>query len=116
MVFTGFTVAGGLKGQVRFDRRQKQRREVYKEEPLHEILPVLFRLRFVLYLILAFSAGCLVIGLFFSRQGSDRIRALDTRYATELSGTAETIGQLTAELGRERGINRKPVSSWTMSR
>jgi hypothetical protein len=74
---------------------------------LHEIFPVLFRFRFVLYLILAFAAGCLAAGLFFSRQRSVGIRELDTRYAGELSGAAETIGRLTEELGRERGINRE---------
>jgi hypothetical protein len=61
----------------------------------------------VVYLVIAFSAGCLVTGLFFHRQGSGRIRELDTRYAGELRGAAETIGRLTEELGRERGINRE---------
>ncbi|MDR0668549.1 MAG: hypothetical protein LBF95_00570 [Treponema sp.] len=73
---------------------------------MHEIFAVLFRFRFVLYLVVAFAAGCLLSGLFFHWQGSLGIRALDTRYNQELRGAAETIGRLTEELGRERGINR----------
>jgi hypothetical protein len=61
----------------------------------------------VVYLVIAFAAGCLAAGLFFHRQGSGRIRALDTRYAGELRGADETIGRLTEELGRERGINQE---------
>jgi hypothetical protein len=49
----------------------------------------------------------MVTGLFFHRQGSDRIRALDTRYAGELRGAAQTIGRLTEELDRERSINQE---------
>ncbi|MDR0623982.1 MAG: hypothetical protein LBG10_06075 [Treponema sp.] len=74
---------------------------------MHEIITAIFRRRrFVLYLVLAFAAGCLLSGLFFAQRGSLDIRALDSRYAGELRGAAETIGRLTEELGRERGINQ----------
>jgi hypothetical protein len=74
---------------------------------LHEIIAVLFRHRLVLYLLLAFAAGCLVSGLFFHWRGSVGIGELDTRYAGELRGATETIGRLTEELGRERSLNRE---------
>jgi hypothetical protein len=45
----------------------------------------------VLYLILAFAAGCLFTGLYFSRQGSGRIRELDTRYAGEFPSEAAQL-------------------------
>jgi hypothetical protein len=78
-----------------------------KGKILHEIISVFYHRRFVLYLLLAFAAGCLLSGLFFSRQGSLGIRELDTKYAGELRGAAETIGRLTEALGLERGINRE---------
>jgi hypothetical protein len=64
----------------------------------------------MLYLILAFLAGALLSGLFFYREGSVGIRELDTKYAGELRGATETIGRLTEELGRERGINREQIT------
>jgi hypothetical protein len=73
---------------------------------VYEIIKTVFRHRFVLCL-LAFAAGCLAAGLFFHWRGSVRIGELDTKYAGELRGAAETIGQLTAELGRERGITQE---------
>jgi hypothetical protein len=79
----------------------------YKEETLHEIVKTLFHRPFVLYLLLAFAAGCLLSGLFFHRQGSLGIRALDSRYTQELRSAAATLGGLTEELDRERGINRE---------
>jgi hypothetical protein len=74
---------------------------------LHEILTALSRLRYPFFLLLAFAAGCLLAGLFLTGQGSDRIRKLDSRYAEELGGAAAAIGRLTADLERERGINRE---------
>jgi hypothetical protein len=68
---------------------------------LHEIITSLLRHRFILYLVLAFLAGCILSGLFFYRKGSVEIRELDTKYAGELRGATETIGRLTEELGRE---------------
>jgi hypothetical protein len=64
---------------------------------LHE--KTLRPLRLALYLLTAFASGCLLTGLFLSRQGSLRIRELDSRYAGELRSAAETIGRLTEELG-----------------
>jgi hypothetical protein len=78
---------------------------IKKENPLNEVRP--FRFSLIVYLIIAFSAGAVLAGLFFYRQGSLRIRELDTRYAGELRSANETIGRLTEELGRERGINQE---------
>jgi hypothetical protein len=78
-----------------------------KEKTLHEITASPFRRHFVFFLVLAFLAGCIFSGLFFYRQGSVGIRELDTKYAGELGRATETIGRLTEELGRERGINRE---------
>jgi hypothetical protein len=74
---------------------------------VYEIIRILFRHLFVLCLALAFAAGCLAAGLFFHWWGSVHIGELDTKYAGEQRRAAETIGKLTAELGRERGINRE---------
>jgi hypothetical protein len=79
--------------------------DLSRRNPLHEIVTFLLRHRFVLYLVLAFLAGCILSGLYFHRKGSVGIRELDNRYAGELRGATETIGRLTEELGRERGIN-----------
>jgi succinate dehydrogenase/fumarate reductase flavoprotein subunit len=65
------------------------------------------RLRLILYLLLAFLAGCILTGLFFNRQRFANIGRLDKRYANEHARTAETIGRLEEELGRERDINRQ---------
>ncbi|WP_461255271.1 hypothetical protein [Treponema sp. R80B11-R83G3] len=65
------------------------------------------RLRPILYLLLAFLAGCLCAGLFFNRQRFANIGILDKRYANQHARAAETIGKLETELERERGINRK---------
>jgi hypothetical protein len=73
---------------------------------LYEIT-LLYRGRSILYLLLAFAAGCVAAGLFFHQRGSDRIGELDTRYSGELRGAAETIGRLEKELGRERSLNRE---------
>jgi len=71
---------------------------------LHEIF---YRLRPLLFLLLAFAAGCVFTGLFLNRQGSATIGRLDQRYAKEHGRATETIGRLTAELERERRINRE---------
>jgi len=61
----------------------------------------------VLYLLLAFLAGCLCAGLFFNRQRFTNIGELDKRYANEHARATETIGRLEEELGRERELNRQ---------
>jgi hypothetical protein len=61
----------------------------------------------VVYLVLAFAAGAVLAGLFFYPGGSLGTGELDTKYAGELRGAAETIGRLTEELDQERGINRE---------
>ena len=65
------------------------------------------RFRPILYLLLAFLAGCLCTGLFFNRQRFANIGILDKRYANQHARAAETIGRLEEELGRERDINRQ---------
>ena len=64
-------------------------------------------LRLLLYLFLAFSAGCLVAGLLLNRQRSPTVGELDSRYALEYARAAETIGRLEAELERERELTRE---------
>jgi hypothetical protein len=61
--------------------------------------------RILLYLVLAFLAGCLLTGLLFFGQRSAAIGALDRRYAEQYGRAAETIGRLEGELERERGLN-----------
>jgi len=65
------------------------------------------RFRPILYLLLAFLAGCLCTGLFFNRQRFANIGRLDKRYSDQHARAAETIGRLEEELGRERELNRQ---------
>jgi len=65
------------------------------------------RRRYLLYLLLAFLAGCLCTGLFFNRQRFANIGKLDKRYSNQHARAAETIGRLEEELGRERELNRQ---------
>jgi hypothetical protein len=65
------------------------------------------RIRILLFLFLAFFAGALAAGFYFYRQGPRSIGELDRRYAEEHGRAAETIGRLTAELERERELNRE---------
>jgi len=65
------------------------------------------RLRPIMYLLLAFLAGYLCAGLFFNRQRFANIGILDKRYSNQHAKTAETIGKLEEELGRERELNRQ---------
>ena len=62
-------------------------------------------LRPLLFLLLAFFAGCLVTGLFFNRQRFVGVGELDSRYDSQHRRAAEIIGQLETELERERRIN-----------
>jgi len=75
---------------------------------LHEIFRRLKPyIRSLLFLLLAFSAGCVLSGLFINRQRSADIGELDRRYNLQHGRAAEIIGQLEGELERERDINRK---------
>ena len=65
------------------------------------------RLRPIMYLLLAFLAGCLLTGLFLNRQRFTNIGRLDKRYSDQHSRATETIGRLEEELGRERELNRQ---------
>ena len=62
-------------------------------------------LRPLLFLLLAFLAGCLAAGLFFNRQRFVSSGELDQRYDFQHRRAAEIIGQLETELERERRIN-----------
>ena len=64
-------------------------------------------IRSLLFLLLAFSAGCVLSGLFINRQRSADIGELDRRYNLQHGRAAEIIGQLEGELERERDINHK---------
>ncbi|WP_461257817.1 hypothetical protein [Treponema sp. R80B11-R83G3] len=70
-------------------------------------LKIFRRFRPILYLLLAFLAGCLCAGLFFNRQRFANTGILDKRYANQHARAAETIGRLEEELERERGINKQ---------
>ena len=64
-------------------------------------------LRVLLFLFLAFAAGCVAAGFFFNRQRPPTTGELDTQYAFEYGRATETIGRLEEELGRERELNRQ---------
>jgi len=72
-----------------------------------KILTMLRRRRYLLYLLLAFLAGCLCAGLFFNRQRFANIGKLDKRYSNQYARAGETIGRLEEELERERELNRQ---------
>jgi len=73
---------------------------------LHELFNNLkTRLRLLLFLLLAFLAGCLFTGLFLNRHRFADIRELDKRYNLEHTSATEVIRRLEGELERERRIN-----------
>jgi hypothetical protein len=74
---------------------------------LNEIFAAIRRPGFMLCLLFAFCAGAVLSGIFFHRQGPRSIGELDRRYAVEHGRAAEIIGRLTAELERERELNRE---------
>ena len=74
---------------------------------LRKILAALNRRHFVVFLLLAFLAGCLVTGLFFNRNRFTSIGELDQRYNSQYTRATEIIGRLEDELGRERELNRQ---------
>jgi len=63
--------------------------------------------RVLLFILLAFLAGCFLTGFLIFGQRSFAIGKLDQRYNKQYAGAAEIIGQLEGELERERDINRK---------
>jgi len=65
------------------------------------------RLRPLLFLLLAFLAGCLCTGLFLNRYRFAGIGKLNKRYDREHAGAAETVRRLEEQLERERDINRQ---------
>jgi hypothetical protein len=71
------------------------------------VLRAMHRRRYVLFVILAFIAGCLLTGFFFSRRRFAGIGELDQRYYSQYGRAAETVGRLEEELGRERELNRR---------
>ena len=60
-----------------------------------------------LFLLVAFFAGCLVSGLYFSRHRFADLGELNQRYYSEHRGATETVRRLEGELERERRINRR---------
>jgi len=76
---------------------------------IQKILAVINRKRYVLFLVLAFAAGCLCAGIFFygAGQRSYTVGELDQRYNSQHDGAASLIGRLEEELGLERELNRQ---------
>ena len=74
---------------------------------IQKILAIINRRRYVLFLVLAFAAGCLCAGIFFIGQRSYTTRELDQRYYNQHDGATDIIGRLEEELGRERELNRQ---------
>jgi hypothetical protein len=62
---------------------------------------------FMLYIILAFLAGCLVTGLFFFGHRFASSGRLDKRYTDQHARAGEIITRLENELGQERELNRQ---------
>jgi hypothetical protein len=82
--------------------------EKKKRQEIFDIMQgILYRRRYLLFLILAFLAGCLFTGLFFNRFRFTGAGELDKRYYSQYGRAAETIGRLETELGRERELNRQ---------
>jgi len=70
----------------------------------HYIKP---KFRVLLFVMLAFFAGCFLTGLLIFGDRSYAVGKLDQRYNNQYAGAAETIGRLEGELVRERTINRQ---------
>jgi hypothetical protein len=86
---------------------EKKKRQEILDAIQSTIQHVFYRRRYLLFLILAFLAGCLFTGLFFNRYRFTGAGELDKRYYSQYGRAAETIGRLEAELGRERELNRQ---------
>jgi len=84
---------------------------LHETKSLQKIFTAMYRTmcrrRYVLFLILAFCAGCFAAGLLIFGQRSGISGNLDLRYARQHGRAAEIIGQLENELERERDINRQ---------
>ena len=74
---------------------------------LQKIFAVIYRRRIILYLLIAFTAGCSISGFFFSGQGSPNTGSSDRRYAHKYRRATEIIGKLETELKRERILNNE---------
>ena len=75
---------------------------------MHEIFKfVKQNFHVLLFVLLAFLAGCFLTGFLIFGQRSDAIGKLDQRYYKQYAGAAETIGKLEGEIKRERDISRK---------
>ena len=61
--------------------------------------------RLLLFVILAFTAGCICTGLFLDRHRFTNIGKFDQRYNSQHGRAAEIIGRLETELKRERELN-----------
>ena len=70
----------------------QQPQKIPNPHPLH-------RRRYLLFLLLSFLAGCLVIGLFLNKQRFTNIGKLDKRYANQHARATETIGLTTKTHG-----------------
>jgi len=72
---------------------------------LHEIIRRFKpHFRILLFILLAFIAGCLFAGFLIFGQRSFAIGKLDQRYDSHHARATEIIGELERELGRERDI------------
>jgi len=74
---------------------------------VNEKSKIIRRFIILLCLLLAVAAVIASAEYFFYRQRFGAIGELDSRYAEEHGRAAETIGRLTAELERERELNRE---------
>ena len=81
--------------------------EQAREAPLNGTYTATRRNHFVLCLLLAFLAGAVLSGILFNKQRPRSIGELDRLYAAEHGRATEIIGRLTAELERERELNRE---------
>jgi hypothetical protein len=82
--------------------------------PLHEKKPN--RLRPLIFLLVAFLAGCVFAGFLLYRYGFADIGKLDSRYDSQHARAAETVRRLEGELDRERELNRQLRDNNTRAR
>jgi len=61
------------------------------QQKLNFLFNALHRRRYVLFLLLAFLAGCLCAGLFLNRQRFGAIGKLNKRYSDQFARATETI-------------------------
>jgi hypothetical protein len=87
--------------------RNKQEKKLNDQQTLKKILTSFHRRRYLIYLLLAFLAGCLLTGFLLYRPKPGAVGILDKRFNSQYARAAETVGRLEAELERERGINKQ---------